>query len=499
MSLVVGTNVASLAAQKSLHKSNDMLETAMTRLSSGKRINSASDDAAGLAIAQRLTAQTKGMDMAVKNAVDGQAMIQTVESSLNEVSNMLQRMREIAVQAVNDTNTVDDRAYLNTEYQALASELTRISTTAEFNGNKILDGTLSKSFQVGPNASDTIAITQGSVAATNLGNHTLDVGPKVVNAHTNGNIPQAHGNAIAQPYAGGAFTVTGNGVTETINAGAGASAKTYASTINTVTATTGVSATATTQVSLAFSSTADTLAFDIGNADGSLTSLGNVVVGSSAQTAFINAVNAKTSQTGITAAANSAGNKVILTDLDGDDIVIERTDTVADRDITVDSVKADGTLSGTALTLAEGGEAIDMVLLTGRVAFSSTSSFSVDDVDDIYTGSTSSVSSGDNLISATSLGTAAAAATAISALDGAIESVAKSRATLGSVDSRLGYTATDLINRSLATSDALGKLQDADFSKESANLAKAQVLQQVGTAMLAQANAQPQLVLQLLQ
>ena len=145
MSLVVGTNVASLAAQKSLHKSNDLLETAMTRLSSGQRINSASDDAAGLAIAQRLTAQTKGMDMAVKNAVDGQAMIQTVESSLTEVSNMLQRMREIAVQAVNDTNTVDDRAYLNTEYQALASELTRISSTAEFNGNKILDGTLSKS------------------------------------------------------------------------------------------------------------------------------------------------------------------------------------------------------------------------------------------------------------------------------------------------------------------------------------------------------------------
>ena len=499
MSLVVGTNVSSLAAQRSLAASSKAMETAMERLSSGKRINSAADDAAGLAIAQRLTAQVKGMDMSVKNAIDSQSLIQTVESSLTEVSNMLQRMREIAVQSANDTLSVDDRAYLNTEYQALSAELTRISTAAEYNGTRILDGTFSKTFHVGPNSTDTISASQGSVAATTLGANTIDVGPTVVSADHSVASGGSSDDGITHAYAGGNVTVVGNGVTKQVDAGAGASAKTYAAAINTLTSDTGVSATATTQISLAFNSTAATLTFKIGNADGSLTTLNSVSVGSAAQTAFINEVNAKSATTGITAAANADNNEVILTDVDGDDIFLERTDAEAGKDVTITALKADGTKASNNVELHEGGQVKDEALMVGRVALTATNSFTVTDPDALYVGQTTVKSSDSSTISATSLTTRANATAAITALDGAIESIASSRATLGSVDARLGFTATDLINRSSATSEALGKLQDADFSKESANLAKAQVLQQVGTAMLAQANAQPQLVLQLLQ
>jgi flagellin len=490
MSLVVGTNVSSLAAQKSRAASSRDMQTAMERLSSGKRINSASDDAAGLAIASRLQAQVNGMDMAVKNSIDGQAMVQSIESALNEVESILQRMREISVQAANDVNNIDDRRYLNTEFQALSAELTRMSSTAEFNGNKILDGTLSKTFQVGSNGSDTISLSVDSIAANQLGNFTIDVGP------LQATVSQA---AITNAYAGGNFTVIGNSNTSTIDAGAAASAKTYAAKVNTTTADTGVSATATNQVSLTFNSTDAAIAMSIGNTFAGATALGTITVGSTNQTAFINAVNAVSSTTGITAAANATNDKVILTDIDGDDIHLTRTDSVAARDVSIDSVKSDGTLVGTAVDLMEAGETQDVALATGRVVIEATGAFSVDDTDTEYTGSSSSVSGTAAYVSAAKLDTQANATSAIASVDGAIEKLASTRATLGSLDSRLAHTASNLVNASAATNEALGKLRDADFSQESANLAKAQVLQQVGTAMLAQANAQPQLVLQLLQ
>jgi flagellin len=430
------------------------------------------------------------MDMAVKNSIDGQAMVQSIESALNEVETILQRMREISVQAANDTNTIDDRRYLNTEFQALSAELTRMSSTAEFNGNKILDGTLSKNFQVGANGSDTIALAVDSIAAASLGNFTIDAGPQQA---------MELDDAITNDYDGGNFTVIGNGNTSTINAGAAASAKTYAAKINETTVDTGVSATAITEVSLAFHATDAAVQLDIGSASGSLTDLGTITVGSTNQTAFINAVNAVSSTTGITAKANATNDEVILTDIDGDDIYLVRGDAVADRDITIASLKSDGTKVAGATALAESGQTPDNYLVTGRVKLESSTAFTVDDVSDEYIGTAASTAATGSMISAAKLDTQANASSAIAVIDGAIEKLASTRATLGSLDSRLAHTASNLVNASAATNEALGKLRDADFSQESANLAKAQVLQQVGTAMLAQANAQPQLVLQLLQ
>lgn len=169
MSLVINTNVASLNAQRSLAKSGAELSTAMERLSSGKKINSAADDAAGFAIAERMTAQVRGLNMAAKNASDGLSMLATIENATNDVTDMLHRMRELAVQAANDTNGATDRGYLQTEVAALIAEIDRVSSDTKYNGTAVLDGTFTtKKLQVGTEASQTITFSVDGVSASAL-------------------------------------------------------------------------------------------------------------------------------------------------------------------------------------------------------------------------------------------------------------------------------------------------------------------------------------------
>ena len=169
MSLVVNTNVGSLNAQRSLAASSAELKTAMERLSSGSKINSASDDAAGFAIAERMTAQIRGLNMAAKNAGDGLSMLSAIENATNDVTDMLQRMRELAVQAVNDTNTQQDREYLQGEASALLAEIDRVATQTQYNGQAILDGSMSGKIQVGTEAGQTVGFSIGSIDTQSLG------------------------------------------------------------------------------------------------------------------------------------------------------------------------------------------------------------------------------------------------------------------------------------------------------------------------------------------
>ena len=169
MSLVVNTNVGSLNAQRSLAASSAELKTAMERLSSGSKINSASDDAAGFAIAERMTAQIRGLNMAAKNAGDGLSMLSAIENATNDVTDMLQRMRELAVQAVNDTNTAQDRSYLQQEVTGLINEIDRVANQTQYNGTNILDGTMGGSIQVGTEAGQTVGFSIDSIATSNLG------------------------------------------------------------------------------------------------------------------------------------------------------------------------------------------------------------------------------------------------------------------------------------------------------------------------------------------
>ena len=169
MSLVVNTNVGSLNAQRSLAASGAELKTAMERLSSGSKINSASDDAAGFAIAERMTAQIRGLNMAAKNAGDGLSMLSAIENATNDVTDMLQRMRELAVQAVNDTNTAQDRGYLQQEVDGLLAEINRVSSQTEYNGEAILDGSRHGNIQVGTEAGQTVHFQIDSISTNNLG------------------------------------------------------------------------------------------------------------------------------------------------------------------------------------------------------------------------------------------------------------------------------------------------------------------------------------------
>ena len=176
MSLVINTNVASLNAQRSLASSGTELKTAMERLSSGKQINSAADDAAGFAIAERMTAQIRGLNMATKNANDGISMLATIENATNDVTDMLHRMRELAVQAVNDTNGSQDRLYLDAEVQDLKAEIDRVATQTQYNGENVLDGSLSgATIQVGTQATQSISFSVADVGTGNLSIDTIDV------------------------------------------------------------------------------------------------------------------------------------------------------------------------------------------------------------------------------------------------------------------------------------------------------------------------------------
>jgi flagellin len=175
MSLVINTNVASLNAQRSLAASGAELKTAMERLSSGKQINSAADDAAGFAIAERMTAQIRGLNMATKNANDGLSMLAAIENATNDVTDMLHRMRELAVQAVNDTNGSDDRGYLDAEATQLIAEINRVANQTTYNGEEVLDGTRSGSFQVGTTATSIITFDIDSITASAIGVDGVDL------------------------------------------------------------------------------------------------------------------------------------------------------------------------------------------------------------------------------------------------------------------------------------------------------------------------------------
>ena len=170
MALFINTNVASLGAQRSLATSGAELKTAMERLSSGKKINSAADDAAGFAIAERMTAQIRGLNMATKNANDGLSMLGVIENATNDVTDMLHRMRELAIQATNDTNSDEDRAFLQKEVAQLKLEITRVAEDTQYNGQEVLDGSFtSKSIQVGTEFGQTITFSVNGIKADAIG------------------------------------------------------------------------------------------------------------------------------------------------------------------------------------------------------------------------------------------------------------------------------------------------------------------------------------------
>jgi flagellin len=374
MGLVVNTNVASLNAQRSLAASGLELKTAMERLSSGKKINSAADDAAGFAIAERMTAQIRGLNMAAKNASDGLSMLATIENATNDVTDMLQRIRELAVQAVNDTNGSGDRNYLQSEVTSLLAEIDRVATQTVYNNMNLLDGSRQGNIQVGTESGQNIQFSISSIQTTDIGKEDAKA--------TVADIAIADTNVVIVNYAGTDTTITASGATD----------------------------------------------------DARLTSLQNA----------LNAANV--------------------------DVTVSKSSTAGQFTFTADNKVA------TPISIKVGADATAAAAATA----------------------TASSSNNNQMLSAIDITTSAKATDALATITAAIEQVAGHRASYGALQNRLEYTVSNLMNVAEWTNAARSRIEDADFAAESARLAKAQVLQQTGTAMLAQANAASQLALQLI-
>lgn len=322
MPQIINTNIASLNAQRNLNASQQDANTTLQRLSSGLRINSAKDDAAGLAIAERFTSQVKGLNQAVRNSNDGVSLAQVAEGALGESGNILQRMRELAVQAANATNSASDRKALQAEVNQLKQELERIATTTEFNGLKLLDGTFqAQKFQAGANENQTISVSITGTRIDTLANNTVET---IASGSSTGSITVASGgtapalNAI-QPQD---ITISSSLDEQTVNITAsGATAESIAAEINKAAETTGVSASARTSVELSNLSASGTVTMSLSTGDGN-----NATV--SAQISDVNdleplarEINASSGKTGITAEVD--GGTIKLIQESGKDVVIE--------------------------------------------------------------------------------------------------------------------------------------------------------------------------------
>ncbi|WP_348945371.1 flagellin [Chitinibacter sp. FCG-7] len=486
MAQVINTNVASLNSQRNLDKSQGMLSTSLQRLSSGMRINSAKDDAAGLAISERFSAQIRGMDQARRNANDGISMAQTAEGALSSTGNILQRIRELAVQSANATNSASDRTALQQEVTQLSSELDRIAQTTEFNGQKLLDGTNSSVYQVGANANQTITSTTANFRTSAYGNNRIGSSAAATGNLTSGSTANAvasNAAATTRVVAGG---VTINGATGSANVAyaAGDSAKTFAANINAQTGTTGVTATARTEfdVTAFTASTSYSISMTSNNTTAQAISFttGSAINGDGLS-GVINAINEQSGKTGVSAKLNSAGTGVTLTNDAGQNITT-----------TITSGTGGLTIGGTAT--ASGASAVG----TGEVTLDSDRSFNVVASETASFFNTATSASQLQKVEQVDVSTVAGANRTIAIVDGALQATNGQRAKFGALQSRFENTISNLQTAGENMSASRSRIRDADFASETSNLTKAQVLQQAGTAMLAQANALPQQVLSLL-
>ncbi len=398
MALTVNTNIASLNTQRNLSNSSNALQTSMQRLSTGSRINSAKDDAAGLQIANRLTSQVNGLGVAVRNANDGISLAQTAEGALQQSTNILQRMRDLALQSANGSNNADDRTSIQKEVTQLKEELNRISETTTFGGQKLLNGDFgTKDFQVGSNANETIKLSIEKMDTESL--------QGVVKSGPSGSVtgvPAIDPTAATPVVAvAGSFTITvGSGEAQTID---------------------GITA-------------ADTAAQIVGK-------------------------------------INEKGISGLTAELDAGKVKLTAT-------------------AGFGAEIAEANIAI-------AESGGGTTAASIFGANLSATGA--AVADQDKTVSVIDVSTAPGAQEAIQIIDGAIAQIDSQRADLGAVQNRFDNTIANLQNISENVSAARGRIQDTDFAAETANLSKNQILQQAGTAILAQAKQLPQAVLSLLQ
>ena len=486
MPQVINSNIPSLTAQRNLNMSQTSLNTSLERLSSGLRINSAKDDAAGLAISERMTSQIRGLNQAVRNANDGISLAQTAEGALGEIGNNLQRIRELAIQSANATNSSSDRAALQAEVSQLTQEITRVAGQTQFNGLNLLDGSfLSQSFQVGANANQTIDIQSiGDSRATALGSNILSTNGTAMGTATAAAADNTGGNGVLVEAD---LVLTNNkGATGAISYAVGSDAQTIAAAINSAGSNIGITAEATNSATLGNIAEAGTVTFSLnGNA------VSANVTDTSDLSGLASAINGLQTLTGVTASFSDPSNKstLTLTTTDGRDISLQ------DFDNSAATKTADFTAGVTTVALTGGG-GNDSSIATGTVEItSSAGQITAGNANaDVFGATTSSF----NSVATLDISSATGAQTAIETLDAALSQINSSRGDLGAIQNRFSSTIANLQTTAENLSAARSRIKDADFAAETANMTRGQILQQAGTAMLAQANSLPNNVLSLL-
>lgn len=477
MSAVINTNVMSLNAQRNLTGSQSALQTSLQRLSSGLRINSAKDDAAGLAISERMTGQVRGMNQAIRNANDGISMMQTAEGALAEATNMLQRVRELAVQSSNATNSAMDRKALQAEVSQLVSELDRMAQTTEFNGMKLLDGsTGAQHFQVGANAGQTITATTGNFRTNSYGN----------SYYASDAVAASSGAA----YTAGTVSIQGINAAD-ISVAADDTAATLATKINAAQDKTGVTATAKTTVEIGLVADASyTIGIKSNNSEVVNVSFAVGELNADGLAAAMAAINEAASKTGVTAELNESGDGLILTNSSGENISLTNGASSGGA-VTMQNLEATGEAAGAVANLAAG----DSATAIGFIELNSDSGFGVTVAGaDAFTAGSAELQS----VNTIDISTVDGAQKAIRIVDSALNKVNAQRAQFGAIQSRFESTVNNLQTSTENLQAARSRIRDTDFAAETANLTRAQILQQAGMAMLAQANQVPQTVLSLL-
>lgn len=492
MALTVNTNIASITTQGNLNKAGGALATSMQRLSSGLRINSAKDDAAGLQIANRLTSQINGLGQAVKNVNDGISIAQTAEGAMQASTDILQKMRTLALSSATGSLSADDRKSNNDEYQALTSELTRISQTTTFGGQKLLDGSYgTKAIQVGANANETINLSLENVAANNIGSQQVKSGALTPNA---------------TGLAAGSIAITGNGQTANVAVNPADSAKTIAAGLNG--AIGGLSATASTEVKFSVDETKTkgdpaatppvagvpaSFSIDVGGATVK-------IVGVTSTADLADQLKSNAAKLGVSVNYDEAKGTLEVKSDSGENIKFTSDALGADA-VSVNVKDGAGKYAAAATNL--GAAVNDPIIATGQISLDSSKGYS------LANGATGTsvttlfgaaqVSSQKTSVAQTDVTDATNAQNALAVIDKAIGTIDSVRSGLGATQNRLTTTADNLQNIQKNSTAARSTVQDVDFASETAELTKQQTLQSASTAILSQANQLPSAVLKLLQ
>ncbi len=464
MSLVINTNISALTAQRNLGVAQTGLQKAIQRLSTGLRINGAVDDAAGLAISDRLTAQINGLNQAVRNANDGVSALQTADGSLSAVSDLLQRARELSVQSANDSNSSSDRQSLNSEVSNILSELDRLANTVQFNSRKLLDGSFQNAqFQIGANANQTVSFSIASVQTSNLGAITRQ--GKAVSS-----------TALSDLTATSAVTINGisivigqqttiDGVIAAINNKARDTGATAVKNSQTAVTDTGFTALTASSASSTFTLNGVAITLTTGNA--------NTVA------AFVATVNGYSNQTGVT--VSTSGTSLVYTRASGGDITTQETGTSSAVGNAVASTAARTFDAGFTLSVD-----LDKSLTVGTTGAAKS------------LGQTTSATNVTNQVNNLSILTVSGANSAIETIDYALSQLNRIRGDIGAVQNRFNSAIGSLQVASENLSAARSRIMDADVAQETANLTRNQILIQAGVAVLAQANQLPSVALSLL-